>query len=289
MLKNTNRLGIDSMNKSKISASIVLYNTSSEMLDRLLNSIRLANVIDIVYVVDNSPASSGAFNFNGLSIEYIWTQKNCGYGSGHNIALRKAIHMGMDFHFVLNPDIYFDQYELQKMILRIQGGEEVGLLMPKVIYPDGSLQYLCKLLPTPWNLISRRFLVGPFKKISKNSSNKFELRFTGYKEEMNIPFLSGCFMLIRIKALAEIGLFDELFFMYGEDIDLSRRMHVKYQTIYFPGAVVVHDHARESYKNTKMLWIHAVNLIKYFNKWGWFIDSGRRKINERVIKDLTNA
>ena len=91
-----------------------------------------------------------------------------------------------------------------------------------------------------------------------------------------------------MSALQKIGLFDESFFMYGEDIDLTRRMHSKYKTIFFPGAVVIHDHAKESYKNIKMLLIHSFNLGRYFNKWGWFLDSERKKINLDVIRSLGN-
>lgn len=224
--------------------------------------------------------------FQDLPVEYIKTQRNIGYGSGHNIALRKAIQLGSDFHFILNPDISFGDAELKKMIFRIYDDKEIGQLMPKVINPDGSLQYLCKLLPTPLDLLLRRFAIGPLKGIAKARADEFELRFTGYRKEMNVPFLSGCFMLLRVSALQNIGLFDESFFMYGEDIDLTRRMHSKYKTIFFPSAVVIHDHAKESYKNIRMLWIHSVNVGRYFNKWGWFWDAERKKMNTAVIRLL---
>ena len=93
-------------------------------------------------------------------------------------------------------------------------------------------------------------------------------------------------MFFRISALQDIGLFDERFFMYGEDIDLSRRMHLQYRTMYYPGASIVHLHEAASYKNRRMLLIHIRNIIRYFNKWGWFFDAQRRKINRRLLKDL---
>ena len=233
--------------------------------------------------MDNSPVSNEQLTLWDIPAEYIYGHGNVGYGSGHNIALKKAMELGSVFHFVLNPDISFEDGELQKMIDRICDDKEIGQLMPKVINPDGSLQYLCKLLPTPLDLVIRRFAVGPIKRIAKARADEFELRFTGYKKEMNVPFLSGCFMLFRVSALQKIGLFDESFFMYGEDIDLTRRMHSKYKTIFFPDAVVIHDHAKESYKNIQMLWMHSINVGKYFNKWGWFLDSERKKINSDVI------
>jgi hypothetical protein len=216
---------------------------------------------------------------------YIRSGKNLGYGAGHNIALRKALETS-DFHFVLNPDVYFAPEELKKMLLRMGQDPKIGQLMPKVTYPDGSIQYLCKLIPTPFDLLFRRFLVGPFRSLARQRLERFELRFTGYDREMDVPYLSGCFMLFRISSLREVGLFDERFFMYPEDIDITRRMHAVHRTLFFPGATIVHDHARASYNNGRMLKIHIVNLIKYFNKWGWFFDAERKANNKVVLRSI---
>ena len=276
------------MNNKKITASIVLYNTPIHLINRLLGCIRNSGCIDILYIVDNSPVSNKQLDLENMPAEYVYGHGNIGYGSGHNIAFRKAVKSGSIFHFVINPDISFGDTELQKMVTRISADIEIGQLMPKVIYPDGTLQYLCKLLPTPLDLVLRRFAIGPLKRVAKFRADEFELRFTGYKQEMNVPFLSGCFMLFRVSSLQAIGFFDENFFMYGEDIDLTRRMHSKYKTLFFPGALVIHDHAKESYKNLKMLWIHSINIVRYFNKWGWFFDAERKKINIDVMRSLKN-
>jgi GT2 family glycosyltransferase len=103
---------------------------------------------------------------------------------------------------------------------------------------------------------------------------------------MDVPYLSGCFMLFRTSALKKIGLFDERFFMYPEDIDITRRMNAQFRTLFFPSATIVHDHAKESYKSKKMLWIHLTNLIKYFNKWGWVYDAERKKVNAHTLELL---
>ena len=165
-------------------------------------------------------------------------------------------------------------------------GVLIGLLMPKVTYPDGSLQHLCKLLPTPIDFLIRRCMVGPLAGVRERLTQHFELRFTGYAQEMHVPFLSGCFMLLKIKALRQVGIFDESFFMCGEDIDLSRRIHTEYITLFFPAAYVVHDYAKASYKRTKMLLIHMMNIARYFNKWGWIFDSQRKKVNAETLKEL---
>ncbi len=269
----------------RVSASIVLYKTDERQLERLLNCVSRSGLINQVYLIDNSPNPAESNLFHLPFVKYIKCARNVGYGAGHNIALQESIHI-YDYHFVLNPDIYFEPEAIHQMIARMHQDETIGQLMPKVVYPDGSLQYLCKLIPTPFDLFIRRFLSGPFKEFARKKAENFELRFTGYNREMNVPYLSGCFMLFRVEALQVVGLFDERFFMYPEDVDITRRMHAQYRTLFFPTATIVHDHARESYKSKKMLWIHLTNLAKYFNKWGWFFDAERKAVNAKILKSL---
>lgn len=154
--------------------------------------------------------------------------------------------------------------------------------MPKVLYPDGEIQYLCKLLPSPFDLIFRRFV--PFEKWKDKRNEIYELRFTGYDEIMNIPYLSGCFMFLRVDILKKVGLFDERFFMYLEDTDLSRRIYRVAKNIFYPYVHIYHEYGKGSYKNKKLLMYHIQSAIKYFNKWGWFNDSERKKINQEILE-----
>ena len=270
-----------------VSASIVLYNTDESQLSRLLACLIKSDVIYRIFLVDNSPLKIDSRSFFSPKISYIHTEKNLGYGAGHNIAIKEIIDQS-EFHFVLNPDIFFEPEAIHQMIERIRQDETIGQLMPKVIDSDGSLQYLCKLIPTPLDLIARRFFRGPLKIMALKQAQQFELRFTGYNKEMEIPILSGCFMLFRISSLKKVGLFDERYFMYLEDFDLTRRMHSQFRTIFFPSAIIVHDHAKESYKFNKMLYVHILSAIRYFNKWGWFFDVERKVVNARIIKSIKN-
>jgi GT2 family glycosyltransferase len=270
---------------SIITASVVLYNTPEVQLNHLLDCIQKSSVNLHVYFIDNSPVPLDSSVFQSPWITYIKAESNRGYGAGHNIALRKILDTA-EFHFVLNPDISFGPEELEKMIQFMRLNATVGHLMPKVIYPDLSIQYLCKLIPTPADLFLRRFAIGPLKTFASKKIERFELRFTGYRQVMDVPYLSGCFMLFRTSALRKIGLFDERFFMYPEDIDITRRMNAEFRTVFFPGATVVHDHAKESYTSTRALFIHIGNLVKYFNKWGWFYDPQRSKVNQNTLRQL---
>lgn len=271
-----------------LTASVVLYKTPISQIETIIKSIEDSNCINKLYIIDNLSTEENKQVFNECSIkniiEYI-PHENTGYGSSHNIAIKKAIECGSDYHVVLNPDIYFDEDVLSNLIDYMENNKDVGYILPKVIYPDGELQYLCKLLPTPFDLIFRRFL--PKTKCIRKMNDRYELRISGYDKIMNPPCLSGCFMFLRLTTIKEYNLlFDESFFMYCEDFDLMRRIHRVAKTVYYPKVSIVHNHAKESYKSRKMLFAHIKSAIHYFNKWGWLFDKERRVMNRKILDEL---
>ncbi|HEY0654966.1 MAG TPA: glycosyltransferase family 2 protein [Chryseosolibacter sp.] len=268
--------------QGKISASIVIYKNDPLLLDRAVASFLDSTTDSTLYLIDNSPSDALRHRFAHPRVQYIFNNKNIGFGPGHNIALRKALQQENEFHLILNPDVYFDKGVVAKLLDYMRFNTQVGLIMPKVLYPDGRLQPLCKLLPSPVTLFSRRFL-----KFNSNLLNRmnhwYEMHFTGYNTVMDVPFLSGCFMFLRMETIRKVGLFDETIFLYTEDTDLTRRIHKHYRTIFYPEASIYHHNQRGSYKNFTILIHHVVSAIRYFNKWGWFSDRERDHINQRIL------
>lgn len=263
-----------------ITASLVIYHNSRREINTLLDSV-LRSPIDKLYIIDNSRHDLyRALEQRSPRICYIHNI-NDGYGAAHNIAMREAIRLRAKYHIVINPDIYFSEGTIESLIKYMDNHKDIGWVMPKILYPSGEVQHLCKLLPTPYDLIIRRFLP---KRLLGRVRDRFNPKISD--RELNMPYLSGCFMFLRVSALRKVGLFDERFFMYGEDLDLSRRMHQQYKTIYYPGAAVVHAHRAESYHSGKMLWVHIENIAIYFNKWGWFFDPERRVVNKKVRREI---
>jgi GT2 family glycosyltransferase len=268
-----------------ISGSIVLYKSDKSVQKTIADFLNTPLPVKL-YLVDNSPTEALKLSLAQFiadkRVEYIFNGANVGFGAAHNIAIRKVLNE-TKYHLVLNPDVSFGTSVIEQLVKYLEQHKDVGLVIPKVVYPDGKLQYVCKLLPTPVDLIFRRFLPG---KMIEKRLEKFEMREMGYNREVEVPYLSGCFMFLRTDALKKVGLFDERFFMYPEDIDLTRRIYKEYKTMYYPGAEIVHEHARESYKSMKLFYIHIVNMIRYFNKWGWIFDKERRKINREVLSQF---
>jgi len=272
-----------------VTASIILYNTNHDLIRTVIKCAD-KSCIDHIYVIDNSSSDDLKNVVVPLSakIEYYQGHGNIGYGAGHNIAIKKAVDIGADYHVVLNPDIQFDSGTIEELVSFSDSHDNIGMVMPNVIYPDGRQQYLCKLSPSPMDMFGRRLL--PKKFIEKRNC-RFEMRETGYKDVRNVPCLSGCFMFLNLEIIKQVGMFDDRFFMYFEDFDLIRRLHQKSKTVFYPKLTIIHNHATEHRTNKKLLKISIQSAIRYFNKWGWIFDSERRRWNKtafdecNIIKD----
>ncbi len=265
-----------------ITASVVLYHSHPEDIQKVIESYA-PSFERLLFLIDNGEEKTDAYT-TIPNVNYIFRGKNDGYGAGHNIAIKKAIEMHSEYHIVLNPDLIFEPSILDELKMYADTHEDVVYMLPKVVYPDGELQYLCKLLPTPADLIFRRFL--PSSLVKKNN-DRYCLKMSGYDKIMNPPCLSGCFMFMRTKTLEEYALlFDERYFMYCEDFDLMRRLHKVGKTVFYPHVQIIHNHGHESYKNKKMLMVHISSALKYFDKWGWFKDDERKQMNQQILKEL---
>jgi GT2 family glycosyltransferase len=189
----------------------------------------------------------------------------------------------------MNPDIYFAEGTIEDIYRFMEDNSSIGMLMPKVLYPDGSLQHLCRLLPSPFILLVRKMNFPPFKSLAARKNQEYELRFADYNKIIEAPYLSGCFMFVRSEVFRKVGIFDERFFLYLEDVDLSRRISRFYKTLYYPQAVIYHGYRKGSYKNVLLLVHHISSAIKYFNKWGWFFDEERKGINNKTLCTLSKV
>ena len=119
---------------------------------------------------------------------------------------------------------------------------------------------------------------------TKKSGNNQDIN--NYTETREIFSSCAGAALYKKSIIEEIGYFDDNFFAYMEDVDLSRRCAEKYGAIYYPQAYVTHFHEQGSHKNKTLLKAHLKSAYQYFNKWGWFFDSGRQKINKDCLDQL---
>lgn len=267
--------------EDKVYISLVTYNTKREEVVKVIDSISHTKMIWKLIIVDNSPDDRiKSYLKNIPNVEYFFNNSNLGFGAAHNIAIQKSISENVKYHFVVNPDVYFNEDPIEAMVNFMIKDSQVGMMMPQILNNDGSVQSLPKLLPTPFSILMRKmkFPKGYYQKFI----SKYELRFVDRKKVYNAPILSGCFTLLNIEAIKKVGLYDDGFFMYFEDWDLSRRMHEKYKTIYFPSVSVYHGYESGANKSSRLFKIFLKSAFTYFNKWGWFFDKTRAEVNEKT-------
>jgi GT2 family glycosyltransferase len=268
-----------------LTVSVVPYQTSETQLRKCVDSVFVSGLRVRLIAVDNSPTDRLRNAVIAAGGEYRWTGRNLGFSGGHNLAIKECGGLSR-YHLILNPDVYFGPGVLESLVSYMDANPQIGLAMPRIRYPDGSPQHLCKLLPTPGDLLLRRVLVGPFSKLLHRRTQKYELRKMDPMRTMTVPVLSGCFMFLRTEVFEKVGLFDERYFMYLEDVDFCRRVHRAFDVVYYPKVYVFHGYAKGSYKDWKLLQYHAKSACAYFSKWGWVMDRERDSIN---MKALTQA
>ena len=259
--------------------SIVLYNNKFDEVKALVSSLRGNPTVKRIFLIDNSEIRND--NYLGLDVTYVFNNINLGYGRGHNIALRQTLYDKMSpIHIVMNADVHLEPEIIDNIVAYMCQHIDVAMLMPKVYYPNNKIQYLCRLLPTPIDLFGRRFLP---KRFMRRRVERLEMRHTDYNKIIEVPHISGCFMTIRTEVLEKSGLFDERFFLYLEDVDLTRRISKWGKTIFYPKVHIVHKHNRGSYSSFKLLMRHITSAYKYFRKWGFFSDKEREVINRKIF------
>ncbi|MBD8552725.1 glycosyltransferase family 2 protein [Sphingomonas sp. CFBP 8764] len=264
----------------RLSASLVLYNNDPAEFGMAIASY-LNGSNGTLTVIDNSPVPLTHPQFADDRVEYVFAGENLGFGRGHNRALA-MIGDRSDAHLLLNPDVAFGAEVLPRLLDFLQTHPGVGAIMPSIRYRDGSLQQLCKLLPTPVDLLLRRFV--PIAALRRRINQRYELHGLSQSAPSAIPSLSGCFLLVRTEALTSIGGFDERFFMYMEDVDLVRRIGDRWTTMYQPGVSVTHGYAKASYSDPRLRAAHIRSALSYFAKWGFFVDRTRHVRNRATLE-----
>lgn len=261
-----------------LAASLVTWHTPLAEVAKCFDMLEAAGVPK-VFIVDNARDHAiAAFCLGRKTAIYI-PNENTGYGAAHNLALRRSLVMGTRYHLVMNTDVCFQPEAVNCLVDYLDNNRQAALAHPRILTPEGIDSFTIRRLPAPSDLLLRRFMP---RFLCRQSRQRYILAGFDHSMELDVPYVQGSFMMLRTDALKTVGLFDERFFMYPEDIDLTRRLHSAFPTMYVPSARVIHAHRAASYTSPRMLWIHCVNMVRYFNKWGWLHDPDRKQTNRRL-------
>lgn len=248
---------------SNVSIGVVTYNSRaviSELLDSIIQNTHL--VPYKIYVVDNH-SSDGTVEYikhHYTNVMVIALPNNGGFGYGHNQLLGV---INSDYHVIINPDIVLKSDAISDLAEYLDTHPDVVMITPRIENADGSEQSLPKRKPTLKYLISGRLKGERFRRLRDEYTMKGNLNQVPF----DIEFSTGCFSMIRTDIFKKVHGFDERYFMYMEDADLTLQVRQFGRVVFDPSESVVHKWERASAKHLKFLLTHIESMLKFFWKW----------------------
>lgn len=249
-----------------VSVSIVSYNSADDIggvLDSLFSATK--GVALTVYVVDNhsSDTTCALVKERYPQVILLPQEENRGFGAAHNCVLDQ---LNSDYHVIVNPDIVFDEDVLTGLSEYLDTHEDAALVTPMIMNVDGTPQAVPRVLPRPRYMFAGQ--LERFGGMFRRWRDDYTRRDETFTQPTDITFCTGCFMMLRTDVLKRAGGFDERFFMYMEDADLSRRIARYGRLVLLPAVKVTHAWEKASGKSLKFLRIHLQSMRRYFAKWG---------------------
>lgn len=261
--------------------SIIIVNyKSKKKLESCLDSILKADNQDLNYEIILVENNSGD-DLNDLvklssDIRLLNLKKNLGMGGGNNRGIEKAKG---EYVFILNPDTIIKNGAIITLLNYLKSNPDAGIVGPKLLNPDGSLQYSCFLFPKFYMPILRRTFLGKYFPAANDNFQMIEYDHNSIKE---VDWMLGSSLMFKKELILPGGQvwhprFDERYFMYFEDTDICRAFQSKgLRAVYNPEAVLIHDHVRQSARYPwylaiffdSLVWRHIGSWLKYFWKWG---------------------
>lgn len=255
------------MPRTRASACIVVYGGGEEAARAARSLAQHTRGVELsLTLVDNaSPDGSGAWLERqdlGGRTRVVRLPENIGFGSGHNTVLP-----GLDsrYHFVVNPDITLDGDAVSALCDWMDAHPDVVMATPRLLFPDGAEQYTAKRAPSFLALLSRQLPLPLLKKTEEH----YLMRDEDLSRPREIEFCSGCFFVVRTEIFQKMGGFDEGYFMYVEDADITRKALRLGKVMYVPQVHVYHAWHRDTRKKWKNFWMQIASMLRYWRKWGF--------------------
>jgi GT2 family glycosyltransferase len=258
--------------------SVIMLNFNSKYFPKMCIEAFYRGKMDFPFefiAVDNASTEPMSLGYleqadkDGL-VKLIKTAKNLGFGGGNNLGAKNARG---EYVLIMNPDIFVNEDSVRKMVDYMESHKDVGVLGPKLVYPDGQVQDSCRRLMKFSDLIIKR---TPLKKLPflKSKVEKYTMQDFDHNKTQEVDLLVGACFIIPRHVYEKLGGFDERYFLFMEDFDLCREIKkIGYKVVYFPETEVTHNHKRLSGGSVfklvrrKVFWIHIASAFKYFWKW----------------------
>jgi GT2 family glycosyltransferase len=224
----------------KASIIIVSWNAAKYLSDCIKSIIRQISFLDTEVIVVDNASTDGSPELVGKEypeVRLIKNYENLGFAKANNIGIRSC---SGEYIFFINSDVEVKLNCIQSMISYMEDHPIIGLLGPKVLSANGTTQRSCMYYPTLWNTFCRMLALDSLFPKSRLFSS-YMMTSWSHNDVSDVEVINGCFWLVRRKALNSVGLLDERFFIYAEDIDWCKRFQkAGWKIVFYPGAEIIH-------------------------------------------------
>jgi len=266
--------------------SIVIYRTPIELIIRCLTSIFQAiryykdveSSLDVeIYIINNGSECLDIelrkseiyelLRLMGCVTQIIEGHGNIGYGAAHNLTLEKGLG---DFQILMNPDVRLAQDSIMRGVQFLRSNPDTIAISPSQLTSEGERLPLSKRYPSVFDLFLRGFGLDWLKNQFRSRLNNYEMKDLDiHSPTKDVPLISGCYMLCRRSALRQVAGFDERYFLYFEDFDLSLRLGLIGKLAIVPGMSIEHDGGESAKKGLKHIFLFLHSAYKFFSTHGW--------------------
>jgi len=237
-----------------------------------INQCNIQMLYEIIVVDNNSnDGCIGMIQKEFPKILTLQLPKNVGFAAGNNAGIKASTGR---YIIIMNPDIALTENTVENLLHFLQTHPNAGMVGPKLINPDGTIQFSCCRFPNFLTPLYRRTILGKFA-FAKKSINSYLMKDWDHKSTKKVDWLFGAFLVIKKDSFEKAGYFDERFFLYYEDLDLCRRFWEKNLEVWYAHDIkLVHYHQRLSAKKQGIVSLfdkstrtHISSSIKYLIKY----------------------
>ncbi|HEU4723985.1 MAG TPA: glycosyltransferase family 2 protein, partial [Candidatus Eisenbacteria bacterium] len=263
-------------------ALVVVHYRTREPLARLLASLRAARpepVRELVVVNNSGEPLDDLAATSGIPTRILSPGRNLGYAGGVNLGIRAATEEDV---LILNPDIQVTPGSVEALVRCAAQRPRAGLIAPKLVFPDGTLQLSARRFYNAKTLLLRRLPIGPLADRSR-AVREHLMADWNHEETRPVDWALGAALFARRGAMRDVGLMDERYFLYFEDVDWCERMwRHGFEVVYCAESRMVHEHQRASARLEPRSWrAHAAGLLRFAEKWSavlYAVSQYRRRI-----------
>jgi hypothetical protein len=220
----------------------------------------------LITIVDNGGNGSALNRFRSGNVFISENEINVGYGSAHNQVIANST---AEFHLILNADVVVDSDYFSQTIELMKMNLDVVLVGPRGTAPNGANAYLSKRQPSLLILLVRGIGQKWLSFVFRKKISEYECHDLVGEGPFDVELISGCCMFTRTRVLKDIGSFDERFFLYFEDFDLSKRMQKEGRVVYLPASGITHYGGNTSRKGPHQIRLFIQSGFLFFQKHGW--------------------